>query len=252
VKVALTIAGSDPSGGAGIQADLRAFAAAGVRGASVVTLLTAQGTRGVRSVHVLRPAVVEAQMRAVLADLPVRAAKTGALGSAAIVRLVSRRLPRLPLVVDPVLRSTSGATLLDRAGLRALRDELLPRATVVTPNADEAALLSGLAVKDADGARAAGLRIRSFGVRAVLVTGGHLPGARARDLLVDDEGETWLSAPRRTGVRLHGAGCALSAALTAHLAQGEDLRSAARAARRWVARAIRKARRVGPGLVPVG
>jgi len=251
--VALTIAGVDPSGGAGIAADLRAFAAAGVWGAAVPTLVTAQGTRGVRAVHVLPPRVVARAIDVVLEDLEVAAVKTGALGSANVVHVVARALGRLraPIVVDPVIRATRGRALLDRAGVRALQDELIGLAAIVTPNVAEAAILSGVRVHDADSARHAAQRIRELGAQAVLVKGGHLRGARARDLLVDSRGEAWLSG-RRWRIRLHGAGCALSAAIAAHLARGASPREAARAAKSWVAGLVREARSIGPGLVPLG
>lgn len=253
-RVALTIAGSDPTGGAGVQGDLRAFASLGVHGLSVVTCITAQGTRGVRRVVALDVALVRAQLDALLEDVRVDAVKTGALATAAIVRLVARRTARIraPLVVDPVLASTSGATLLDRRAVGVLAAELLPRATLVTPNVDELAILLGRdRPRDARALRDAAFALReSTGARAVLGKGGHLDGDPI-DVLVDARG-TLIFPGKRVRTRCtHGTGCALASAIAAGLANGRSLRAAVRAAKAIVTEAIRRARPIGPGKSPL-
>jgi hydroxymethylpyrimidine/phosphomethylpyrimidine kinase len=247
--VALTIAGSDPSGGAGIQADLKTFSAFGVWGASVLTALTAQNTREVQAVAEVEPGFVARQLDAVLADLDVRAAKTGMLHRAAVVVAVAdvldaRRVPHL--VIDPVVRSTSGTPLLEPSGVDVLRDRLLPLATLVTPNLDEAEALTGRAVRSphamADAARA----LVDLGARAALVTGGHLGGDPV-DVLYDGRDVRELRAARIAGEARHGTGCALSAAITAGLARGVALDDAIATAKDWVTRAIARASRLGHG-----
>src|SRR5438132_5207815 len=196
--VALTIAGSDPSGGAGIQADLATFAAFGIHGASVVTALTAQNTRGVRAVTPVAAEFVRAQLDAVLDDLAVTAAKTGMLHDATTVAVVAERLGTRPLrhlIVDPVMLSTSGEVLLDSAGVEALRDRLLPLAALVTPNLQEAEVLTGKPVRGLADMREAARALVDLGVRAALVTGGHLPG-EAVDVLHDGRDLHELVAPR--------------------------------------------------------
>ena len=241
--VALTIAGSDPSGGAGIQADLRTFAAFGVYGASVVTALTAQDTRRVRAIAEVTPAFVAEQLDAVLDDLEVRAAKTGMLHRAPVIDAVVARLRARPLphlVVDPVMVATSGDPLLEPAGIAALRERLLPLATLVTPNLREAEVLTGRAVTTVAEMREAARALVALGARAALVKGGHLAGD-AVDVLYDGRGFRELGAPRREGRRLHGTGCVLSAAITAGLARGNDLAEAVAEAKRHVTRAIEAA-----------
>src|SRR5215831_8126040 len=247
--VALTIAGSDPSGGAGIQADLATFAAFGVHGAATIAALTVQDTRGVRAVTAVSSATVSQQLDAVLADLPVVAVKTGMLHRAAVVHAVAERLragPPRALVVDPVLRSTSGAVLLDAAGVEALRAHLLPLATVVTPNLAEASALTGMRVETPADMAAAARALVVLGVRAALVTGGHLSGD-AVDVLCDGRDARELVAQRIPGDPVHGTGCALSAAITAALARGADLPHAVAAAKSYVTRAIAGAYRLGGG-----
>ena len=241
--VALTIAGSDPSGGAGIQADLRTFAAFGVHGASVVTALTAQDTRRVRAIAEVAPAFVAQQLDAVLDDLEVRAAKTGMLHRARVIDAVVARLRARPLphlVVDPVMVATSGDPLLEPEGIAALRERLLPLATLVTPNLREAEVLTGRAVTTVAEMREAARALVALGARAALVKGGHLAGD-AVDVLYDGRGFRELGAPRREGRRLHGTGCVLSAAITASLARGNDLAEAVAEAKRHVTRAIEAA-----------
>ena len=245
--VALTIAGSDPSGGAGIQADLCTFAAFGVHGASVLTALTAQDTRGVRAIAEVAPAFVGQQLDAVLDDLPVRAAKTGMLHRAPVIDAVVDRLRARPvphLVVDPVMVATSGDPLLEPAGIAALRERLLPLATLVTPNLREAEVLTGRAVTTVREMREAARALVARGARAALVKGGHLAGD-AVDVLHDGRGFRELRAPRREGRRLHGTGCVLSAAITAGLALGNDLDDAVAEAKRYVTLAIETAPEIG-------
>jgi hydroxymethylpyrimidine/phosphomethylpyrimidine kinase len=252
--VALTIAGSDPSGGAGLQADLKTFAAFDVYGAAVVTALTAQDTTGVRAVADVPPAFVAAQLDAVLDDLPVAAAKTGMLGREAVVEAVAERLRARPvarLVVDPVLVATSGHPLLEPGGLAVLRARLLPLATLVTPNLDEAAALTGRRVGTVAEMRDAARALVDLGAGAALVTGGHLD-AEATDVLCEGAVVTELSTPHReVPPGLHGAGCALSAAVTAGLARGRPLGEAVAVAKDWVTSAIETAVAVGRGRRPL-
>ncbi|HEY8429878.1 MAG TPA: bifunctional hydroxymethylpyrimidine kinase/phosphomethylpyrimidine kinase [Sandaracinaceae bacterium] len=252
-KVALSIAGSDPSGGAGIQADLKTFHQHGVYGAAAITLLTVQSTRGVRHVEVMRPELVRDQVAAVIEDVATHAAKTGALGSEGVVLQVAELAARFtfPLVVDPVMISKHGAPLLDEAASRALRDALLPRAALVTPNAHEASALSGIEVRDRASAREAALAIAELGPRAVLVKGGHLAGEEAVDVLFAEGALHELSAPRIDTTHTHGTGCTYSAAITARLARGETLLSAVTLAKRWLTEALRRAPGIGTGIGPV-
>src|SRR5262249_52321447 len=217
---ALTIAGSDPSGGAGIQADLKTFHQFGVYGEAVITLITVQNTVGVSRVETLPVDLVMEQIAAVVEDIPPAAAKTGALGSAAMVEAVARAAAGwgFSLVVDPVMCSKHGAPLLPVDAVEAVRKELIPRAALVTPNNPEACALSGT-----DDIRAAAQRIREMGARAVLIKGGHREGC-AIDLLLDDAGFLELPASRIAPRHTHGTGCTLSAAITASLASGMGLR----------------------------
>lgn len=238
--VALTIAGSDPSGGAGLQADLLTFAALGVHGASVVTALTAQNTLAVRAIAPVDPTFVAQQLDAVLDDLDVRAAKTGMLHRAAVVEAVAERLAAraVPhLVVDPVIVATTGVVLLEPAGVAALRARLLPLATLVTPNLGEAEALTGRPVADPAGMREAARALVGAGARAALVKGGHLPGD-ALDVLYDGRGFHEFRAPRIATRHTHGTGCVLSAAVTASLARGLPLVEAVAAAKHHVTHAL--------------
>ncbi len=246
---ALTIAGSDPSGGAGVQADLAVFLAHGVRGASVVTAVTAQTAAAVLAVESVSPALVVRQLEAVLSDFPVRAVKTGMLVSEEIVAGVARGLRRAGapnLVVDPVIRSTSKAVLLDQGGVARLRKDLLPLARLVTPNLDEAGALSGIAVDCVEDAEAAARAILRLGPEAVVVTGGHLRGV-PHDVFVDARRAVRLRGRRIPGGGAHGTGCAFSAAVAAHLALGFDPLESVSRAKRWVARALRSAWRTDSG-----
>jgi len=252
-RVALTVAGSDPTGGAGIQGDLRAFAAFGVHGVSVITCVTAQGTRGVRDVFALEASRVRAQLDALLDDVRVDAIKTGALATAAIVRLVAKRAAtlRAPLVVDPVIVATSGAALLDRRAVRVLRRELLPRAALVTPNVHELATLLEIdPPADARALRdAARALLASTGAKAILAKGGHLAGAPI-DVLVDAHGARFFEGKRVEGRCTHGTGCTLASAIAAGLAHGRSLRVAVRDAKALVERGLRGAP-IGPGKSPL-
>ena len=243
--VALTIAGSDSGGGAGLQADLATFAAFGVHGVSVVTALTAQDTRGVAAIAAVDATFVRRQLDAVLDDFTVAAAKTGMLHRAPIIdAILARPLP--PLVVDPVLVATSGAALLEPGAIDAVRDRLLPRTVLVTPNLAEAEALTGRPVRDVPGMRDAARALVALGARAAVVTGGHLPGD-AVDVLYDGRTYRALSAPRCAGGPIHGTGCVFSAAVTAGLACGCALDDAVVAAKRFVTRAIERAAPLGHG-----
>ncbi len=253
VPVALSIAGSDPSGGAGIQADLKTFAAFGVYGASVLTALTAQNTRGVHAVADIEPAFVGQQLDALLDDLAIGAAKTGMLARAAVIAILVERLGARPvpaLVVDPVLVSSSGAALLEPAAVTLLRDRLLPLATLVTPNLAEAETLTGQPVASVDDMHRAARALVTLGARAALVTGGHLTGP-AVDVLYDGREVRELTTARVVTGALHGAGCTLSAAITAGLARGMPLTAAVTDAKAWVTRAIAAAVAVGHGARPL-
>lgn len=242
LPVAVTIAGSDSGGGAGIQADLKTFAALGVHGASVITCVTAQNPRGVRSVQACRAEMVRDELEMIFAELKPAAVKTGMLFSAPIIRVVAqffRGGKRWPLVVDPVMVATSGARLLKRSAVRALLDDLLPLAALVTPNVPETEVLLGRTVETVAELREAARAIaKRFGC-AALVKGGHLGGMRqAVDFFNDGRTELLLSAPFVRGVSTHGTGCTYSAAITAHLARGCALPRAVELAKDFVTRAI--------------
>jgi hydroxymethylpyrimidine/phosphomethylpyrimidine kinase len=242
IPVAMTIAGSDPSGGAGIQADLKTFAAFGVYGCSVITALTAQNTRGVKAVEVISPAFVRAQMSAVMTDIRINAIKTGMLANADLIAAVQRALmsaPQLPLVLDPVMVATSGHALLAPDAVEALRRLLLPRATLVTPNIPEAAKLLGEAEAQSVGQMTAQAQaLRALGCRAVLLKGGHGTGRTASDVLVTADGATLIEKPRLDTASTHGTGCTLSAAITSLLALGVPLELACTRAKDYVWQAM--------------
>ena len=250
--IALTIAGSDSSGGAGIQADLKTFSAMGVYGASVLTALTAQNTRGVQGVHPVPPGFVSAQMTSVLDDLDVKAVKTGMLADATIIAAVvdglAARAPGVPVVVDPVMVATSGDVLLERDAIEIVRDRLIPRATLITPNLPEAAELLGapIAVSEAE-ARDQLTRLVELGAKAVLLKGGHGAGDEAVDLLAIDGRVIRLADPRIPTRNTHGTGCTLSAAIAARLALGDDLETAVRHAKAYVHAAIVAGQDLGVG-----
>jgi hydroxymethylpyrimidine/phosphomethylpyrimidine kinase len=254
VPVALTIAGSDPSGGAGIQADLKTFHQFGVYGEAVITLLTAQNTRCGGRVEVLPAGLVIEQLQAVLEDIPPAAAKTGALGSGEIVGALARAVDtfHFPLVVDPVLTGKRGQVLLDSSAVTALRDDLLPRAALITPNVPEAETLAGLSIRGPEEMRRAAEILRGMGARAVLIKGGHLEAnAKMLDVLLD--GGEWheFPAPRLETRHTHGTGCTYSAAITAGLACGRTLPAAVARAKQYLHEAIRTAPALGSGCGPL-
>src|SRR5256885_725097 len=248
MRTALTIAGSDSGGGAGIQADLKSFASVGVHGTSVITCVTAQNTRSVDSIFAIPPAEIRKQLRAVLDDFDVRAAKTGMLFSAAIVRTVARELRRtsFPLVVDPVMIATVGARLEKEDFQAALVDRLLDRATLLTPNRHEAERLSGLSIRDVGSMKAAARAIRRLGAEAVLAKGGHM-----KRPLVDgfSDGRRLVRlGGRRYRKELHGAGCTLAASTAAYLALGFPLLAAVPRPRPEVGPGFRSSYRAGRGV----
>ncbi len=252
MPVALTIAGSDPSGGAGIQADLKTFHQFGVYGEAVITLITVQNTMAVSRVEILAADLVADQLEAVLADIPPAAAKTGALGSPQVIERVAALAAqfRFPLVVDPVMISKHGAALMTESAQRVLRERLLPRAFLVTPNLAEAEALTGRSITDVAAMREAGRRIRQLGAANVLVKGGHLAGT-AVDVLVTAGGVEELESARIETRHTHGTGCTYSAAITAELAKGSSLVSAVRRAKSFITEAIRTNPGFGRGSGPV-
>jgi hydroxymethylpyrimidine/phosphomethylpyrimidine kinase len=250
--VALTIAGSDPSGGAGIQADLKTFHQHGVYGEAVLTLITVQNTRTVTRVEVFPPSLVVEQLRAAIEDIPPGAAKTGALGGADVVAAIAIEARRFsfPLVVDPVMISKHGAPLMPAEAGAAVRDLLLPVTTLLTPNLPEAAALTGVPVEDLSGMRAAAERLCSLGCKAALVKGGHLRGAAVDVLFAGGEFHEFESE-RIDTPHTHGTGCTYSAAITAELAKGTELVVAVRRAKEFITRAIRTNPGLGGGSGPV-
>jgi hydroxymethylpyrimidine/phosphomethylpyrimidine kinase len=248
LPVALTIAGSDSGGGAGIQADLKTFAALGVHGTSAITCITAQNPKRVNAIEACSPKIVRAQIEAVFGELPPGAAKTGMLFSAEIIRAVARALAkekRCPLVVDPVMVATSGARLLKPEAVRALTHELLPMATIATPNVPEAEALLGVSIREPEDLRQAARSLyKRFGC-AALIKGGHLSNAcEAIDVFFDGKTELLLSTPRVRGVKTHGTGCTYSAAVTAYIAREEKLERAVRLAKEFITRAIAASEKV--------
>ena len=254
MPTALTIAGSDSGGGAGIQADLKTFAAHGVYGVCAVTAVTAQNTLGVTAVESVGAGVVVAQIEAVVADFDVRAVKTGMLANREVVAAVCHTLetgPNIPLVVDPVLFATSGARLLDHDAVALIRTRLLRQARLVTPNRHEAEVLAGLPIASLEDAKRATCQIRGYGAAAVVITGGHLGGPESVDVFDDGGHVIELRGPRLAARSTHGTGCTYAAAVTAALAQGRDLDVAVAEAKRYVEGAIRHAVPLGRGHGPV-
>ena len=247
----LSIAGSDSGGGAGIQADLKTFSALGCFGMTAITALTAQNTCGVRSIHGVPPPILRDQIDAVMEDIGVDAVKIGMLHSPEIVRTVAQAIDRHGLrnvVFDPVMVATSGSVLIDNAAIEVLVRELFPRAAVITPNLDEAALLVGHALTCAHDMEQAALYLLSKGARAVVLKGGHLPGDTVIDLLVTAAGEkTWMEAPRIESPNTHGTGCTLSSAIAAYLAMGASLSEAVSQARTYVREALQHGAQVRTG-----
>jgi hydroxymethylpyrimidine/phosphomethylpyrimidine kinase len=254
MNIALTIAGSDSGGGAGIQADLKTFQQFGVFGTSVIVALTAQNTRGVRAVETVSEGMVAEQLAALAEDLPPAALKTGMLADVTIARLVGKTIRERgwsPLVVDPVMVSTSGHRLLTPEAEDVVRESLLPLAALVTPNLDEAAILTGRAVHDEATMERAGETLLSFGAGAALVKGGHLAGEEITDLLVTPMGTRAFRRQRLKTTSTHGTGCSLSAAVTAGLALDRDLETAVADALDYVHRAIVAAPGLGGGYGPL-
>ncbi len=255
--IALTIAGSDSSGGAGVQADLKTFAALGVYGASVITALTAQNTTGVSGIHVVPADFVNAQIDAVFGDLHVDAVKIGMVAQLATIDAIAAGLTRWSpkhVVLDPVMVATSGDRLLATEAVDGLRTKLMPRASLVTPNLPEAAVLLDEPVALSESAiESQGKRLLALGCRAVLIKGGHGQGAESIDYLIDGTATIALAAPRIATKNTHGTGCSLSSAITAGLARGDDMQTAVRDAKAWVHAAIAAADRfdVGHGNGPI-
>lgn len=242
IPIALTIAGSDSGGGAGIQADLKTFASLDVHGTSAITCVTAQNPRGVRAIQSCKPETVRSQIEAVFGELPPAAIKTGMLFSAEIIRVVVaffKRGRRPPLIVDPVMLATSGVHLLKPSAIKIMQWELLPLATLVTPNVDEAEILSGRKVRSVEDLRAAAKDMNARYGCAALVKGGHLKGLKeAVDIFFDGQTELLLTAPFVTGVSFHGTGCTYSAAIAAYLALGHALPQAVMLAKEYITQAI--------------
>lgn len=249
LPIALTIAGSDSGGGAGIQADLKTFTALGCHGTTAITCITAQNPRVVTGIQPIRADLVRKQIETVFAELPPRAVKTGMLFSTEIIKVAAEFFAtgkRPPLVVDPVMVATSGAVLLKPSAIRALKESLLPLATLVTPNLDEAQLLVGRKLRTLEDLLDAAAELHAKFGCAALVKGGHLKlGAEAVDVLFDGKRFTVLKARRIKGVSTHGTGCTYSAAIAAHLAQGKNLSSAVVAAKQFITQAIRLSYRAG-------
>ncbi|MGI9475751.1 MAG: bifunctional hydroxymethylpyrimidine kinase/phosphomethylpyrimidine kinase [Hyphomicrobiaceae bacterium] len=253
---ALTIAGSDSSGGAGIQADLKTFSALGVYGASALTAITAQNTTGVQGVEMLPAAFVDQQIGSVFDDLEIGAVKTGMLGTAAIIEVVAARLAKagVPSVIDPVMVATSGDLLIEPDAVAAIKARLFSVATLLTPNMDEAAQLLGTTrAATRDDLIAQGEALRAAGCHAVLMKGGHFDGERADDVLVTPEGPVVIEGRRIATTNTHGTGCTLGSAIAAHLAAGFPLEGAVRESKTYLTRALAAADAldVGKGNGPV-
>jgi hydroxymethylpyrimidine/phosphomethylpyrimidine kinase len=250
--VVLSIAGFDPSSGAGIAADLKTFGAHGCYGVAALTALTIQNTEGVFAIYPTEPAVLKETVAALLADGRVKAIKIGMLASRANAEVVSEVLdanPALPSVLDPVIRSSSGRDLADAACQDYMREQLIKRASVITPNLFEASVMTGLRVENLEAMKAAARKLVEMGARAVVVTGGHLD--KATDVLFDGSGLEVFIGDRVKPDNTHGTGCTFSAAIAAHLALGRQLREAVVLAKAYVTEAVRKAYSVGPGRVPL-
>ena len=249
----LIIAGSDSGGGAGIQADIKAVTAMGGYAATAITAITVQNTLGVHGVHPLPLELIEAQARAVLDDIGADAIKTGMLGSSDVVERVAAILDTsdAPTVIDPVMIAKGGQPLLPDEAVQAVRALMVPRAALLTPNAPEAEALTGLAVANLDGQRAAGEALLAMGARAVLMKGGHVEGETVSDLLLTPTGETLLEGPRVETRHTHGTGCTLASACAAGLARGLPLEVAVAEAWAYVAEAIRRAPGLGCGHGPL-
>jgi hydroxymethylpyrimidine/phosphomethylpyrimidine kinase len=254
MRVALTVAGSDPSGGAGIQADLKTFHQFGVYGMAAITALTAQNTQGVSGVHVVPPEFLRAQLAALAGDIQPHTVKTGMLADAALATTVADCLLEFgwtPVVVDPVMIATSGDRLLTAEAESVIRDRLMPLAALVTPNLAEASLLTGRAVRGVEDMEPAGRALLAAGAQAALIKGGHLAGDRIVDVLVTRSGTRRFEHPRIATTSTHGTGCTLSAAITAGLALGRTLEQSVENGLGYVVRAIASAPGLGRGSGPV-
>ena len=250
----LIIAGSDSGGGAGIQADIKTVTALGGFATTAVTAITVQNSLGVFGVHPIPLDIVTAQARAVLDDIGADAIKTGMLGTVAMVETVCALLdgePDLPAIIDPVMIAKGGHPLLEAQGIAAIRVLLVPRAGLLTPNAPEAAALTGLAVETLDDLRRAGEALMGLGAKAVLMKGGHLAGDQVTDLLITSDGETLLQGPRIHSRHTHGTGCTLASACAVGIAQGMDLPKAVERARLYVVEAMARAPGYGAGHGPL-
>jgi len=255
IPIALTVAGSDSSGGAGIQADLKTFSRLKVYGMSVITALTAQNTAGVDGVMEVAPEFVARQFDAVVGDIRPHAVKTGMLVNTGVIRVVADRIRASgleKLVVDPVMISTSGVPLLQSDAFESLKRDLLPLALLLTPNTVEATSLTGVDVRDPKSMEEAARRLHDLGVRCVLIKGGHLSSGDALDVLLDESKFEYFHAERIHAGEVHGTGCVLSAAITAHLAMGKSIVEAVRQAKELVTEAIRLRLPIGKGASPAG
>lgn len=251
----LIIAGSDSGGGAGIQADIKTVTALGGYAATAVTALTAQNTMGVHGIHEVPPSFVAQQIEVVLQDIGADAIKTGMLHRTdvldAVAATLSRAAPDIPLVVDPVMVAKGGASLLDEDARAVVRDRLIPRATVLTPNIPEAEILAGMTIADEAAMTAAGQKLLALGPGAVLMKGGHLPGEEVFDLLFSEAGVERFASPRIESRHTHGTGCTLASALACGLAQGLSISAAVQRARGYVLQAILSAPGFGRGHGPL-
>ncbi|WP_165157363.1 bifunctional hydroxymethylpyrimidine kinase/phosphomethylpyrimidine kinase [Parabacteroides sp. ZJ-118] len=240
--VALTIAGSDSGGGAGIQADIKTFSSLGVFGASAITAVTAQNTQGVRGIQAISPDILRGQIEAVLADFTVDALKIGMLHNKDAVKVVSESLPsfrRTPIILDPVMISTSGSKLLEDDAIRVIIDELFPKATLLTPNIPETEYLSGIKIKNEADLLLAARELREKGCNAILVKGGHIPGAETVDrLFIGEAAPVCLVSPTVETSNTHGTGCTLSSAIAAYMALGHPLTGAVRLAKEYINNAL--------------
>jgi hydroxymethylpyrimidine/phosphomethylpyrimidine kinase len=249
----LTIGGSDSSGGAGVQADIKTITLLGGYAACAITAVTVQDTHRIHAIHPIPPDLIVAQARAVLDDIGADAIKTGMLGGKAVVEAIADLLADMavPIVIDPVMAATTGTALLDDDAVEALRGRLIPLAALLTPNAPEAERLTGLIVTTTDDLRRAGEALLGLGARAVLMKGGHVPGDSVTDVLMTPSGETLFTSARIATRHSHGTGCTLASACAVGLAQGLDLPAAVERAHAFVARAIREAPGLGGGHGPI-
>ncbi len=249
----LIIAGSDSSGGAGIQADIKTCAAFGAYAATAITAVTAQNTMGVQQVEVMPAELVRAQIRSVMSDIGADVIKIGMLGSAEIIEVVAQEIEEADafVILDPVMVATSGDSLLEEAAMSLMKDKLVPLADLITPNVPEAALLTGLDIKDVDDLTKAGDALLKMNVYAALMKGGHLEGKSVFDVLVSEEGANIMSGPRIHSRHTHGTGCTLASAVAANMALGMPLDEAVMSAREFVYQAIKTAPKLGQGNGPL-